>query len=65
MEAWVEEGRAPDRLAAAHPDALPGPPGAPPRASTPYTRPLCPYPSRAQYRDGDEAAAASYECVWP
>jgi feruloyl esterase len=51
IEAWVELGRAPERLIAS--DAVG------------RTRPLCPYPQRAVFRGGDPAVAASFACVAP
>jgi feruloyl esterase len=48
--AWVEEGKAPDRILASG-KALPG-----------ITRPLCPYPQVARYRGGDPADAAQFDC---
>jgi feruloyl esterase len=66
MEEWVEQGRTPDVLDAAHPPAMPGPPGAPPAQSQPFTRPLCAYPLVAKYMgNGDDADAANFECVAP
>lgn len=49
--AWVEQGRAPDRVEARGTQAMPG-----------ISRPLCPYPKRALYTGGDEKAAGSFEC---
>ncbi len=51
IETWVERGHAPDRLVAA--DAVS------------RTRPLCPFPARAQYVGGDSARAESYRCERP
>jgi feruloyl esterase len=48
--AWVEEGRAPDRIIATG-DAFPA-----------ASRPLCPYPQVARYEGGDENDAASFAC---
>lgn len=48
--AWVEEGRAPDRVIATG-DAFPG-----------VSRPLCPYPQIARYEGGDERDAGSFAC---
>jgi feruloyl esterase len=48
--AWVEEGRAPERIlatGAAFPD---------------LSRPLCPYPQVARYEGGDESDAVSFIC---
>ena len=66
LEEWVEQGRTPDALRAAHPAMMPGPPGAPPVASKAFTRPICPFPRIARYRgSGDDTDAASFECVAP
>ena len=48
--AWVEEGRAPDRILATGKN-FPG-----------VARPLCPYPLVARYQGGDANAAASFAC---
>jgi feruloyl esterase len=48
--AWVEEGRAPDRIIAAG-DAFPG-----------VSRPLCPHPLVARYESGDPDDAGSFAC---
>lgn len=48
--AWVEEGRAPERIVATG-EAFPG-----------VSRPLCPYPQVARYAGGDESDAASFVC---
>jgi feruloyl esterase len=48
---WVESGRAPEQVIATGASA----PG--------ESRPLCPYPSHAQYTgNGDARAAANYTC---
>lgn len=49
--AWVEEGRAPDRIEATG-EAFPG-----------VSRPLCPYPLVARYKGGDVNEADSFECT--
>ncbi|MBN1831785.1 MAG: tannase/feruloyl esterase family alpha/beta hydrolase [Deltaproteobacteria bacterium] len=49
--AWVEEGRAPDRIIAAG-SSFPG-----------ITRPLCPYPLVARYKGGDVNNADSFVCA--
>ncbi|MBN1904895.1 MAG: tannase/feruloyl esterase family alpha/beta hydrolase [Deltaproteobacteria bacterium] len=49
--AWVEDGRAPDRIIATG-KAFPG-----------VTRPLCPYPLVARYRGGDTNNADSFVCT--
>ncbi|WP_294324379.1 tannase/feruloyl esterase family alpha/beta hydrolase [uncultured Sphingomonas sp.] len=51
IEAWVERGRAPDRLLARPAD---------PMVDT--TRPLCPHPTRAVHIGGDPARADSFAC---
>ena len=66
LEAWVEQGRAPDEMLAAHPrpDAAPRPQfGAPPpdAAQAEFTRPLYPYPLQPRLeRRGDPRDARSY-----
>lgn len=54
---WVERGNAPRQILATAP------------ATTPWpgrTRPLCPYPTQAQYQgDGSIEDAASFECARP
>ncbi|VVB43688.1 Tannase and feruloyl esterase [Beijerinckiaceae bacterium RH AL1] len=58
LEAWVEQGKAPDALMAAHyPNDKPAPGVAPDR-----TMPLCPFPTQASYAGGDVKAAASWSC---
>ncbi len=55
MEQWVEQGKAPDQLFAAHPAA---------GNSIDHTRPLCPYPQIAKYKEsGSIDDAASFACV--
>jgi hypothetical protein len=49
--AWVEEGRAPDRIIATG-EAFPG-----------ASRPLCPYPLVARYKGGDVNSADSFMCT--
>jgi feruloyl esterase len=49
--AWVEDGRAPDRIIATG-KVFPG-----------VTRPLCPYPLVARYRGGDTNNADSFVCA--
>jgi pimeloyl-ACP methyl ester carboxylesterase len=51
IQAWVEEGRAPDRIIATG-ERLPG-----------VSRPLCPYPLVARYQGGDPDDAASFSCL--
>lgn len=50
IQAWVEEGRAPDCIIATG-KQLPG-----------ISRPLCPWPKVARYRGGDPAKAESFQC---
>jgi feruloyl esterase len=71
LEAWVEEGRAPDRLIAAHvKDGIPRSwldqvPSLDPSAIQ-FTRPLYPYPLRAKYKGtGDPNDAANFVSVNP
>ena len=54
IDAWVEQGRAPERIVASRP--LPG--------AGERTRPLCAYPQIARYQGaGSTDAAANFECV--
>ena len=56
LERWVERGVAPDRLV--------GTGVAADNPATTLTRPLCPYPNRAQYRGaGDVNDAANFICA--
>jgi feruloyl esterase len=50
IQAWVEEGKAPERVVASG-SAFPG-----------VTRPLCPYPKVARYDGGDPDSAESFSC---
>lgn len=50
LQAWVEDGKAPDRLAATG-AAFPG-----------QSRPLCPYPQVARYKGGDTKSEGSFAC---
>jgi feruloyl esterase len=50
IQAWVEQGRAPDRIVASG-KAFPG-----------KTRPLCPFPKVARYVNGDVNDARSFSC---
>ena len=66
LEDWVEQGRTPGALHAAHPAVMPGPPGAPPVHGKAFTRPACVYPQVAKYTgNGDDTDAANFECVAP
>lgn len=63
---WVEYGQAPDRITASARGA--GNPGGansdvPADWSPTRTRPLCPYPLVATYRDGDIESAESFACA--
>jgi feruloyl esterase len=49
---WVERGEAPNEVIAS-------------RADGSATRPLCPYPSHAQYLGGDATKAESFRCERP
>ncbi|TGE01761.1 tannase/feruloyl esterase family alpha/beta hydrolase [Methylobacterium nonmethylotrophicum] len=53
LEAWVERGEAPDRIAARG-AAFPG-----------RTRPLCPFPQEARYQGGEADRAESFACRAP
>jgi feruloyl esterase len=50
IQAWVEDGKAPDRIIATG-KAFPG-----------ISRPLCPYPKVARYDGGDQDSAESFAC---
>jgi len=67
IDDWASTGRAPNRIIATRPTAvpaMPGAPAAPPRA--PLSRPLCPYPLVAEYDgEGDVAAAENFRCAAP
>lgn len=57
LEQWIEEGKAPDRIIAAHlTDSTPARPD--------RTRPLCPYPRVAKYKgSGSTDEAFNFVCV--
>jgi feruloyl esterase len=58
LEAWVEQGRAPERILARRPARkdLSG--------TVEYSRPLCPFPRIARYDGvGDPSQAESFQCV--
>ena len=62
LVAWVEEGKAPDRIEArVNPANLELPTG----WSAQRSRPLCPWPQVARYAGGDVEAAASLRCASP
>ena len=67
IDEWATTGTAPERILATRPTAAGGPPGAPPaQPREPLSRPLCPYPTFAQYDgSGDAADAANFRCVAP
>lgn len=66
LEDWVEQGRTPGALHAAHPAVMPGPPGAPPVHGKAFARPACVYPQVAKYLgSGDDTDAANFECAVP
>ncbi|MBI1198590.1 MAG: tannase/feruloyl esterase family alpha/beta hydrolase [Phenylobacterium sp.] len=55
VQAWVETGRAPDRLLASRPSAS---------GTTPEVRPICAYPGLARYVGaGSPADPSSFRCV--
>jgi len=57
IQAWVEEGRAPERLLASKRDSAGG---------VTLTRPVCPYPQEAVYDGvGDPSRQASFRCDRP
>ena len=59
LEAWVEQGKPPQALLAAHfPGGKPAPGVAPDR-----TMPLCPFPTQASFLGGDVKRAASWSCA--
>ncbi len=66
LEAWVEDGKAPDSLAAARPDRVPEYFGGEPRPTQPFTRPVCNYPEVPTYRgSGDTTDQSSFHCAAP
>ena len=59
LEAWVEQGKAPQALVAAHfPNNKPAPGVAPDR-----TMPLCPFPTQASLTGDDAKRATSWTCA--
>jgi feruloyl esterase len=50
IQAWVEDGKAPDRIIAIG------------KAFSGVSRPLCPYPKVARYRGGDPTSETSFTC---
>jgi len=66
LENWAEKGQAPGALIGTHPSVMPGQPGLPPVQGKSFTRPVCPYPQVARYREGgDTAEASSFSCAAP
>jgi feruloyl esterase len=66
LDRWIETGRAPDALSGSHPAVAPSPLGGPPAKSTPYTRPICPWPQLPKYNgSGDTTDAANFKCAAP
>lgn len=67
LDKWVEKGKAPDMLLGAHFTANPMDPilsGDLDPATAKFTRPVYPYPMRAQYKgSGDPNAASSFKAV--
>ncbi len=62
LQAWVEDGRAPDRIEAhVNPSNRELPAGWAPTRS----RPLCPWPQVARYGGGDTELASSFRCAAP
>jgi feruloyl esterase len=60
VEQWVEKGKAPDRIVAAH---LPKGPTGPTSPKPDRTRPLCPYPQVARYKgSGSTDDAGNFVC---
>ena len=62
LVAWVEEGKAPDRIEAR---VNPANRELPAAWSKQRSRPLCPWPQVARYDGGDVEAASSFRCVTP
>lgn len=62
LEAWVEQGKAPDEIIAARPKGNTWPIRYPlPADAVEFTRPVYPYPARAHYRgSGDPNSASSF-----
>ncbi len=61
LEQWVEKGKAPERIVAAH---LPIGPGGQAPAKPDRTRPLCPYPQVAKYKgSGSTDDASNFVCA--
>ena len=61
LEAWVEQGAAPDRIIATKYKT-----GADPASGVLRTRPLCPYPQVARWKgSGSTDDAANFVCAAP
>lgn len=61
LEQWVEKGKTPERIVAAH---LPIGPDGQASAKPDRTRPLCPYPQVAKYKgSGSTDDASNFVCV--
>jgi feruloyl esterase len=60
--AWVEDGKAPDRIDAR---VSPGNRELPATWSKQRSRPLCPWPQVARYAGGDVEVASSFRCATP
>ena len=62
LQAWVEDGHAPERIEAR---VNPSNPELPDGWSRQRSRPLCPWPQVARYAGGNTEQAASFRCVTP
>lgn len=62
MMTWVEAGQAPDQIIAS---VNPTNPDLPADWSRSRTRPLCPWPKIAKYKEGDKELASSFQCQLP
>jgi feruloyl esterase len=60
LEAWVEQGRAPQHLIATHYASDDGPA---PQRPVAFQRPICVFPKRQVYSGGDTRLASSFACV--
>jgi feruloyl esterase len=64
LESWVEKDRAPDAMIGSHIADYPGADGRTPDGAAQFTRPVFPYPFRAQYKGtGNPNDAASFKRV--
>ena len=57
LEAWVEQGQAPASITATKYV------NNNPASAVQFSRPLCPYPAKARYTNGDAISASSFSCV--